>query len=339
MINVFVRKLFSFAAVIALSIGLVITSHAQTVLLDFGSNTSYRGLSIVNPDANGNSWNSLQPGAFYENAVDINNVPTTIDVGFDTPIGTDSYNGPAGPTGPEWAGAPTPQLLIDVTFSDVDAEALGILGGGCDVATGTGTCEGVFDFAATDPGAVAQFQIQGLDPTKSYNLTFFASHKYSTDNTTIYKVYTDNTYTTVVASTTLEVMDPSNPVAHNRDKVATITGLSPQADNILYIEFAAASGGEGGIGYLNDMLLEGVASSLAGDFDGDGDVDGRDFLRWQRGGSPAPLSSGDLTAWRTNYGMGGLAAVSAVPEPSTVCLMFFASISAVGFKRSSRPMA
>jgi hypothetical protein len=178
-----------------------------------------------------------------------------------------------------------------------------------------------------------------LDPTKSYNLTFFASHKYSFDNTTVYKVYTDDTYTTVVASTTLEVMDPSDPVAHNRDKVATITGVAPQADNILYIEFAAASGALGTIGYLNDMILEAVAVELEGDFDDDGDVDGRDFLRWQRGGSPAPLSSGDLTAWQTNYGMGGLAAVSAVPEPSTVCLIFFANITAVGLKRSSRPTA
>ncbi len=42
--------------------------------------------------------------------------------------------------------------------------------------------------------------------------------------------------------------------------------------------------------------------SLSGDFDNDGDVDGRDFLAWQRGGSPSPLSSADLTTWQSNYG-------------------------------------
>lgn len=42
--------------------------------------------------------------------------------------------------------------------------------------------------------------------------------------------------------------------------------------------------------------------SLIGDFDGDGDVDGRDFLAWQRGSSPTPLSSSDLTDWQGNYG-------------------------------------
>jgi hypothetical protein len=41
---------------------------------------------------------------------------------------------------------------------------------------------------------------------------------------------------------------------------------------------------------------------LTGDFDGDGDVDGRDFLAWQRGESAAPLSSTDLTDWQGNYG-------------------------------------
>src|SRR5262245_39274161 len=41
---------------------------------------------------------------------------------------------------------------------------------------------------------------------------------------------------------------------------------------------------------------------LLGDFDGDGDVDGRDFLVWQRGGSPNPLSAGDLAQWQANYG-------------------------------------
>ncbi len=39
-----------------------------------------------------------------------------------------------------------------------------------------------------------------------------------------------------------------------------------------------------------------------GDFDNDGDVDGRDFLLWQRGGSPMPLSSSDLTNWQQHYG-------------------------------------
>ncbi len=53
---------------------------------------------------------------------------------------------------------------------------------------------------------------------------------------------------------------------------------------------------------------------LEGDFDEDGDVDGADFLQWQRGG----LSTSALADWETNFGATSLPAAStSVPEPST----------------------
>ncbi len=53
-----------------------------------------------------------------------------------------------------------------------------------------------------------------------------------------------------------------------------------------------------------------------GDFDGDTDVDGADFLEWQR-----DQTGRDLADWQTNYGNGTLtAALSAVPEPSSLVL-------------------
>ena len=48
----------------------------------------------------------------------------------------------------------------------------------------------------------------------------------------------------------------------------------------------------------------------AGDFDADGDVDGRDFLVWQRGGSRTPLSTADLEDWQDHYGEEELSAIS-----------------------------
>jgi len=46
-------------------------------------------------------------------------------------------------------------------------------------------------------------------------------------------------------------------------------------------------------------------SIAPGDYDDDFDVDGLDFLKWQRGESPNPLSQSDLAAWEANYGTGG----------------------------------
>jgi hypothetical protein len=70
-----------------------------------------------------------------------------------------------------------------------------------------------------------------------------------------------------------------------------------------------------------------------GDFDGDGDVDGADFLVWQRGGSPNPLSAADLATWKGNFGS-AVAAAGAVPEPGTLGLALMAGIVA-GLRRKS----
>lgn len=77
-------------------------------------------------------------------------------------------------------------------------------------------------------------------------------------------------------------------------------------------------------------------ASLQGDFDGDGDVDGRDLLRWQRGQSPNPLSASDLAAWRNNYGSGSLAAVTAVPEPGGLALALAGFAAVFARRRHSK---
>ena len=80
--------------------------------------------------------------------------------------------------------------------------------------------------------------------------------------------------------------------------------------------------------------LRNVDLSVAGDLDFDGDVDGADFLLWQRGGSPSPLSPSDLLAWKTNFGPTSplSAASSAVPESSSLfILMVGFMMTAAGF--------
>lgn len=231
-----------FTVAFAIAAGLATSaSAAQTVLVDFGNNASFRGASVSNPDTLGNYWNSIAPGAFVTDMVDIANNPTTIDLGFSTPVGTDSFNGPAGVT----SFPPTP---AEIAATDVDTVALGLLGG---------SLAGPFDFAAS-PGGLdnrTRFELQQLDPTKRYNLTFFGSHKFSDDDATVYSVYTDNTYTTLVASGSLNVQTPGSPNLHNRDKVLVLSNLAPQTGNILYVQFVGANGN---LGYLNDLLITAV---------------------------------------------------------------------------------
>jgi hypothetical protein len=76
----------------------------------------------------------------------------------------------------------------------------------------------------------------------------------------------------------------------------------------------------------SELLVSGALSVVAavaqdGDFDGDGDVDGRDFLMWQRGETNEPHSPTELEQWQNGYNAGQLNASTAVPEPSSLMLM------------------
>lgn len=100
---------------------------------------------------------------------------------------------------------------------------------------------------------------------------------------------------------------------------------NPSLDFVVYAPDDAE-----GLGDISQTISYTLASPPAGqegDFDGDDDVDGRDFLLWQRGGSPTAFSSGDLMDWQNNYGAGPLVAFTAVPEPSS---LIFASFCLIG---------
>lgn len=80
-------------------------------------------------------------------------------------------------------------------------------------------------------------------------------------------------------------------------------------------------GGDDSVIFKDFSVVVSDEPGLDGDFNEDGNVDGRDFLVWQRGGSPSSLSSSDLALWRDNYGVGGLAAIASVPEPGSLVLL------------------
>jgi hypothetical protein len=78
------------------------------------------------------------------------------------------------------------------------------------------------------------------------------------------------------------------------------------------------------LGSMNWSLTN-VTAALPGDFDIDGDVDGRDLLAWQRN-----TSVGALSDWQTYHGTGALVASNiAVPEPTASALVAMLALMVV----------
>ena len=107
--------------------------------------------------------------------------------------------------------------------------------------------------------------------------------------------------------------------------------------NLYYLGLVTEELG-GLVGLEIESIQVNVAAAASGDFDQDGDVDGRDFLVWQRNvgknnGVRAVLDGGDadydgdvdaadLAVWQAQYNGGNLTAAStSVPEPSCITLL------------------
>jgi hypothetical protein len=77
-----------------------------------------------------------------------------------------------------------------------------------------------------------------------------------------------------------------------------------------------------------------------GDFNGDGKVDGADYVTWRRGnGTMYRMSDYDL--WRAQFGVatttgGGTGTPSAIPEPAASCLLALAVAAAFRYRKRRR---
>jgi len=107
-----------------------------------------------------------------------------------------------------------------------------------------------------------------------------------------------------------------------------LTGLAEEimlTSNILNLTLP---GGTADLFKFDDGLFPGLAA-IPGDFDGDSDVDGFDFLAWQRGFG-STFDATDLSDWESNFGSPGplsaaSGAVGAVPEPASAVMLGLAS--------------
>jgi hypothetical protein len=98
------------------------------------------------------------------------------------------------------------------------------------------------------------------------------------------------------------------------------------------------------------QLFDNAAASNA-DFDGNGIVDGNDFLKWQRGlgmtsqtnnqngdaNGDGSVTAADLAIWKTKFGgPGATAAASAVPEPASFAMLGLGLLAGGTLVRTSR---
>ncbi|QDS99333.1 hypothetical protein HG15A2_26550 [Adhaeretor mobilis] len=142
-------------------------------------------------------------------------------------------------------------------------------------------------------------------------------------------------------------------IALEGDTIDVGNGGNPDLRTIAHLDFISNSlvmnsgNGDGRPSGLNDLgqlaframftdstsgIFVSSEAAVNGDFNNSGMVDGADFLAWQRGESPIPLSISDLVIWENSYGSSTLlsAVSTTVPEPSShvVILLgcFFAAI-------------
>ncbi|WP_172992032.1 autotransporter-associated beta strand repeat-containing protein [Lacipirellula parvula] len=114
------------------------------------------------------------------------------------------------------------------------------------------------------------------------------------------------------------------------------------AGKTFYINYMGGTG--------NDVVLSATQPGTEdADFDNDGDVDGADFLTWQRNfGTAGDNAHGnangdgtvdglDLAVWRNQFGAGSPAnvAASAIPEPASAALLLLAAGALAGARRSA----
>ena len=86
--------------------------------------------------------------------------------------------------------------------------------------------------------------------------------------------------------------------------------------------------------YISPTFLTVINTGYDADFDGNGVVNGSDFLKWQRGESPAPLSAPDLALWKAQFGSTTqVASVQAVPEPLAITSAILAGLVAIYVSR------
>jgi hypothetical protein len=244
-----------------------------TWLLNFGDTNIFpnpttgqlgdqRAFQNPSPDISGHYWNSVDTNTYGSPLVLTNaaGTATAMTVALDvsnpaytnvnTGVGmADSYNGPCSYPGGAIPTSPSNAVI--------NTAALGYLG---------------YSNAVCNYYVNSHFILQGMNPAHQYTLTFFGSHAYNSgggagpaggqgDPLTVYNVYSDSGYSSLIASTNLCV-GGGYFQDWNTHRLAVIGPIYPSASGAMYIDFA---GSQGDLGYLNDMQIVDVTAATTSD--------------------------------------------------------------------------
>jgi hypothetical protein len=82
---------------------------------------------------------------------------------------------------------------------------------------------------------------------------------------------------------------------------------------------------------IGEIVLDAVTpgDGPSADFDDDGDVDGADFLVWQRDDATPE----GLAEWKANFPTNAVAAINSVPEPTSLALLAICGFGGMAFRR------
>lgn len=228
------KRRLTISGIVALSLGAVAPVQAASVLIDFGSAATFRG--VTSPG----NWNSTAFG-FMPNLIDSTGAATTIDWAPNGLGGVDSFNSVVGAT----SNPPTAGEIAAVDAA-INKTVLGELG----------VAEAAIDYYVSNNGTNSdgRFQLQQLQAGQAYELSFYASHRFIGSQTR-YSVYDDSGYSNLLGSVVLTHGNGSG--TGNIDTVASLVLTGPSnANNIFYVKWEGV--GTSTEGYLSAMSIEAI---------------------------------------------------------------------------------
>jgi len=253
----------------------------------------------VSTTINGVLFKGTQPGAFHEGAEDFANASFVYHGGSDFA------------SSDLWTSGGAYDTLADSQIYDVD--------------NGTINYGDGFGVVNLTPGQLYELQIFMLDDRSGINKTFplqFQMIQFTGEADQFVPVAEPDQAAAELGFLS-GITIGGNGVTQANGEIATVTFSIDAPFNGIFV-----NSWDGGA--YNGMQLRSV--SLAGDLDADNDVDGNDFLVWQRG-LGTEYTADTLDAIRAQFGVNlNGAGVSAVPEPSSAALAL--AVGAVLFKAS-----